>query len=236
MTKKILLNNGSVLKKDGEVLPIIDDGLMAYYPLGENAGGTAFDETKNGYDGTIRGGVTQGVDGIVGQAYDFDGLDSYVEISSPPDPSGAGDSDSFAVTFWLKPRSDGSENPLIEWSTGNNYRLHIWQFQSEGSFFCNPVGGCGTFGRYNGEIKLDQWSHYGVVYDKAATQLRFYRDGSRVYAANADCNPDTSSDTLFLGHRANDSRYFNGKMDSVRIYNRALSPATIQTIYEKTKP
>jgi len=200
------------------------------YHLDEDSG-DAVDSTSNNNDGTTYNGVTQGVGGQVGQAYDFDGSDDYVEIGSPPDPSGSGADASFAVTFWLYPNSDGSDNPIIEWSDGGKNDLHTWQFSSEGDFFLNPAGGCGTFGRNNDEIKLDQWSHYGVVYDKVATQFRLYRNGNQVDASSQDCNADTNSTELYFGHRAGDSRHLNGDLDNIRISDTPRSTDWIATTY-----
>lgn len=50
--------------------------------LDETSGSTAFDLSGQGNDGTLNGGTVQGVTGVAGTAYDFDGVNDYVSIPS----------------------------------------------------------------------------------------------------------------------------------------------------------
>jgi hypothetical protein len=67
----------------------------------------------------------------------------------------------------------------------------------------------------------DQWHHIAATYDKKAQ--KFYKDGKLIAnkpnAADMNINPKP----IIIGAADGTTRYFNGRMDDVRIYNKALS-------------
>lgn len=74
---------------------------------------------------------------------------------------------------------------------------------------------------------LNAWSHLTVTFDNAT--LRIYVDGVQV-GARAVAGPLlTSSGVLRIGGNKIWGEYFAGRIDNVRIYNRALSESQIQT-------
>ena len=67
----------------------------------------------------------------------------------------------------------------------------------------------------------DQWHHIAATYDKKAQ--KFYKDGELIAnkpnAADMNINPKP----IIIGAADGTTRYFNGRMDDVRIYSKALS-------------
>ena len=59
--------------------------------------------------------------------------------------------------------------------------------------------------------------------------LRLYVNGTQVASAAATANMATSSNPLQIGGDSIYGQYFNGRIDEVRVYNRALSATEIQT-------
>ena len=94
-----------------------------------------------------------------------------------------------------------------------------------------PAGG-GTFlssGPVYGTavLPLNTWSHLALTYDKVT--LRLYVNGTQVGSAAASADIATSSNPLQIGSDSIYGQYFKGRIDEVRIYNRALSATEIQT-------
>jgi Concanavalin A-like lectin/glucanases superfamily len=95
-----------------------------------------------------------------------------------------------------------------------------------------PVGG-GIFGGGYGEVSgtsnlaVNVWAHLAVTYD--GTTLRLYVNGTQVSSTARSGAIANSSVALGIGGDALYGQYFAGRIDDVRIYNRALTQAQVQT-------
>ncbi len=76
------------------------------------------------------------------------------------------------------------------------------------------------------------WTHLAVTYDNA--QLRLFRNGVQVVQSAATGAIQASASPLRIGGNAIWGEYTDGRIDEVRIYNRALSAAEITT--DMTRP
>jgi hypothetical protein len=74
---------------------------------------------------------------------------------------------------------------------------------------------------------VNTWTHLASTYDGAT--LRLYLNGSQVASTATTGNIEVSGGVLRIGGNAIWGEYFSGLIDEVRIYNRALTPAQIQT-------
>jgi hydrogenase maturation factor HypE len=74
---------------------------------------------------------------------------------------------------------------------------------------------------------LNAWTHLAATYDGA--NLRIFVNGVQVGALAQTGNMLVSARTLRIGGNSVWGEYFNGVIDDVRVYNRALSAAEIQT-------
>ena len=70
------------------------------------------------------------------------------------------------------------------------------------------------------------WTHIAVTYD--GSMLRLFVNGIQTAARAADGNILSSTGVLRIGGNALDGDYFEGFIDEVRIYSRALTRAEIQ--------
>jgi hypothetical protein len=212
-------------------------GLVAYYPFN----GNAIDATGNGFNGTING-ATLTVDkfGATQKALNFDGND-FVRI---PNLYNAVSLPLVDVTYslWFKPNqnygaadfysliirtTDGGFTDMIgkpSFGSAENDKFQFFMFDNNLNF---------TKATTNNFV-ANQWYH--VVATRANGTTKIYlnaiKEGEATYANSPYFYPD-----LYLGGHATSNRwYYNGAMDDLRIYNRALSDSEVQAIYNAERP
>ncbi|MDI6891329.1 MAG: LamG domain-containing protein, partial [Thermodesulfovibrionales bacterium] len=199
-------------------------------------GGTCTDLSAYGNHGTLHitapGGCTDGVPGFTGKALYFDGND-FIRVSSPSNlPLGNSPK---TMEAWIKPYSypDTTYNGIIAYgqmacpskgsllSIKNDGRLSM-------AFWCNDayqtVGPAAT---------LDKWNHVLFTYDGGTTVKFYMMNGEFVQESSltAGIPAATQNGPIRIGCTDNPGRYFNGLIDEVRIYNRALIAMEIQKHY-----
>ncbi len=204
-------------------------GLVSWWPGEGNANDIA--GTNNG---TLVGGVSF-ASGEVGQAFSFDGVNGSVIV---PDSSSLRLTNQLTIEAWINMRT-ASPEPLgwgivskIGGSGGNNgYQLGVTGNTLWG-LFNSPGGSWPQFiVTYASPIVTGAWYHVAYTYDQSAMKLYF----NGVPAATNVIGPqpiNTSSSNLRISGDDNlGSVYFDGLIDEVGVYNRALSDGEIAAIY-----
>jgi hypothetical protein len=180
-------------------------------------------------DGILVGNTTYGA-GMVGQAFSFDGSGDYVEMTDPATGDlGAGP---FTVDFWLNASS---------MAAGVNYYLlgkshpdggEGWDLRLQDSRI-NIIGVNGWPAQYNFRtepiINTGQWHHAAMVSD--GTTVELYVDGQLTGSIPRQAI-STASNPFRLGFTTNyGGAAFNGLLDEVEIFDRALTPAEVRAIF-----
>jgi hypothetical protein len=183
-------------------------------------------------DGTLEGGTTF-ASGIVGEAFSFDGVDDYVNV---PDDESLNPVDGLTVDAWIK-RSGyvGVCDPIVKkagegLSQENGYALEFIAGDSLVFWvFLQDVGWKSS--GWAPPIPLGVWTHVAGTYD--GSDIRLYVNGAE--ADSPITYPGTivpSSNPLYLGHDpSNPDRWYEGLIDEVEVFDRALSDVEIQAIY-----
>jgi hypothetical protein len=222
------------------IVPPVDSlkiGLLAYYDF-NNSGA---DSSGNKYDGTVHN-ITSMPNrfGKANGAYYFDGVSSYISV--PDNQALRLNNTDFTLNAWIKLVSYNSSygsSILSKRTTGANNGW-IWSVIGNAA---NPVGavtygpGGGSFDAFGDKIiTLGSWHMVTSVYNLASGQLKIYVDGildnttSGILTASASI-----TSMLYIGMDApnlNDNGYFfQGSMDDIRIYSRAISASEIQKLY-----
>ncbi len=207
-------------------------GLVGYWPMDEGSGSSTQDLSGNSNIGTWSGtpagtsGYYSG--GKVGSwAGYFNGSSDMVSI---PDTASLDLSSALSVSLWLKTSGGMAMDILTKSTTSPNYSMDITGkirfFGYEGA---TPVG----YTTGVGNILNDGIWHYVVgTYDGSFFKL--YEDGALVASGGAVGNLSTNANALQVGYRPAVG-FFLGSIDDVRIYNRALSAAEIQAMYNAEK-
>jgi N-acetylneuraminic acid mutarotase len=229
----------------------LTQGLVAWYPFDGNAS----DMSGNGNHGTVHG-ATPGADrhGRTGKAYSFDGVDDYIRIANSPslNPS------ALSIALWFKGTESfagaGSNvlihkpytshvSPFYQWHFhigGDEYHTHLGKFQF--GIWANGSG-LGS-GNLNTTEILNHWRFMTGVVDPVSQTASFFLDGVKTLTSPSPWNgteiPSYETDVFIAkhGNLNNEIHYTPGCIDEIRIYNRALSAAEVQSLYqlESTPP
>jgi hypothetical protein len=198
-------------------------GLVAAYSFNEGAGTTLGDSSGNGLNGSIAG-ATWSATGKFGGALNFDGVNDWVTVA---DNNLLDLSTGMTVMAWVNMDvTSGFRDVLIK--EGNNvdvYNLYArnWRGRPESNVF---VGGTNRTAE-GSTLAANTWIHLTGTYDGAV--LRYYANGTLAASTNAAGSIATSTGALRIGGNSLWGEFFDGRIDEVRIYNRALSQAEIQS-------
>ncbi|MFI7701790.1 LamG-like jellyroll fold domain-containing protein [Nonomuraea sp. NPDC049480] len=198
-------------------------GLVAAYGMNEGAGSTVGDASAAGNHGTTTA-TTWSATGKYGKALSFNGTSSWVTV---------GDSPSLRLTTgmtlqaWIRPTTVNSWRTVImkQYTGDLAYVLSAGSDNNRPHTVIHTTGEVGTGG--TASLPLDTWSHLTATYD--GTTLRLYVNGTQISQRTAGGPIRTDNGVLRIGGNSLWGEHFNGLIDEVRIYNRALTPAQIQT-------
>ena len=203
---------------------------IAYWNFGSNAGEIVRDATDNGHDGDAIDGP-QWVEGKFGEALEFNGTSSFVEVADHPDLN-FGPNDSLTISAWVQyfANTAGTKSWIV--GKGGEEPAHfLFGYHSEASGLRLKLDDGGT------DMKLDvaftpddEWHHIVAVRDKDAGEARIYIDGELV-ASGADGTNDTTNDfPLHIGQRGDNSEFMNGAMDEMAIWRVALTEDEVASV------
>ncbi|MFZ2658438.1 MAG: LamG-like jellyroll fold domain-containing protein [Victivallales bacterium] len=202
----------------------LTNGLVAYYPFNR---GNASDESGNGNNGTVYGAtLAPNRFGAANSAYYFNGISDYIGCGT----NASLDLTAFSISYWVNYSSlpgIGSNSYIL--SKGGNYASYMDQVPYV--YFSEGGNALST----NSKLSSGKWYNIVATYDQ--NFFKVYVNGK--WEANGGLNPVPagSTDPLFLGASSLGgivSDYFNGTLDDVRIYNRALAPSEVTELYNST--
>lgn len=206
----------------------------------EGSGEIAKDFSGNGNDGKLIKGP-KWVVGKFGNALSFDGNGSYVDAGV--DASLSFPSNSFTLSAWIKtPKSESvSYNGLIidtkydgrpDKSGYDFYLFRHGVVIRVGNGSSLAVSGVADKGK---EIYDHNWHHVVGVVDRTEKQIKTYVDGKKNEEKELSLEGDFSNSySLKIGkHQSADSRFFEGLIDEVVIFNKALTKDDINNIMTK---
>lgn len=207
-------------------------GLTAHWPLDEAIGVQAT-EVRSDLHGTYTSGTTS-ANGKVSRARYFDGINDHVTV---PDNSqldiGTGD---FSLAVWIKTTdTSGAIVSKREWVNGKTvgYGLSIHDGRPR-----LQIGDVTNGGLFYTSLSMDpvndgNWHHVAVTVDRNFTSGgRIYVDGNLVYTFDPTGRQASASNSspLTIGRPSNGSNHFEGSVDEVQLYDRALPSSAITSL------
>jgi hypothetical protein len=219
------------------------DGLVGWWPFNGNAN----DESGNGNDGVVNGAtLTSDRDGVENAAYNFDGLDDFIAVNSLNSSQYA--PVTYSLWFWANQLVTvdlplGNQVSLIGRDlagTFNQGDVGFWHHPSQSitqklHYYTGASGQLFDF-----SPSLGRWYHLSLVYSSNYI-ITAYIDGQLIESYSFDGSGLTANIPFRFGAGTNfdgvSTRYnWNGYIDDIAIYNRALTEQEIQNLYTGTTP
>lgn len=217
-------------------------GLVAHYPFS----GSANDAGSNGFNGTVNGAtLTTDRHGVANSAYEFNGLNQYISV---PHNSAFNFSGDFTISFWAKidenqvdnSNNSGVHDLIRKWN--GNAQGYPFAIAFQGSTFAGEPKNNLQFAMFDGNAcdnvaeafspvsNFNEFMH--IVYQRKGDKLIYYINNQKAgeFDDITTCDRTNTANVTF-GVRGQLLRYFKGKMDDIRFYERALNDFEIANLY-----
>jgi hypothetical protein len=212
------------------------NGLIGWWPFNSNAN----DESGNGNNGTVNGAtLTLDRFGNSNKAYDFDGIDDWIQVQNDTTLNFSGD---ISISSWLNADSYdlvsmivSKHSPLCNNNLGT-FVYGIWDDGGVGNFKTNfsasPIFTAGSYPNNNASVSVNNWYNFITTYSDNLQILKYYLNGTLVDSINIDFNITTNPFDLYIGKQdCSNTWHFDGTLDDIGIWNRALTQQEITALY-----
>jgi hypothetical protein len=213
-------------KVEVKVSDALLNGLVGWWKFDEGSGTVAYDSSGNGNDGNLTNGPTW-TDGQIGGALSFDGVDDYVTMGDRTGEARFHNS----VSYWFRAYQFNNAEMISKSSPAQGLEILFHNGGLKFFLMTGDVSENKVISFSTGNLNLNQWYHVTAVqFGQGGLPMHFYINGELV---GSDVTPETISDAdkLYVGRWNADGRLYNGLIDDVRIYDRALSAEEVQALY-----
>ena len=198
-------------------------GLVLHYRLDETNGTASLDSSGGAIDGALVGAPSLGQAGLAGSAMAFNGSGQHIRIGNPGLLNQL--TNNFTVALWVRPNSYGGNRVLFgsNWQSQNGWSLRF----SGTNLTLERLGPAQVYAA-GFSLPVAAWSHVAAVYG-VSNDVTFFIDG--VAMTNLPGSSAASPATQPWYVAANGGDYFNGRLDDVQIYQKALPAGAIAYLY-----
>ena len=220
----IVLAIGMVLTVTGVARADLQDGLISYWSFDETSGTTVADGFGVN-DGTASGAYDLNVSGKIGSGIDFSGgqvLVGSVGISGNADRTIAGwfhsdltdpPGDWRGIYGFYKTTGGNGEFFGVDVINNDDVGIHIYGFEE-------PLA----------DLEISSWHYVVATYDSSANRIYTSYDGAAMVERTPSQTVNTS-DLFMMGFRPDQNNDFDGQVDEVGVWNRALNGAEVTELW-----
>ena len=198
-------------------------GLIAYYPFNGNGN----DSSGNANHATPLNGVAFATDrkGKANSAIQLDGIDDYLTSPASASLNSISFANDFTFSAWVKTTGE-----FFVFSRTNGTDLHYRMYGHLNGIVAQCDNKTAELGI---SIQSNVWTL--VTCTKRGSIVRFFKNGTLVGVANISPYSDPINDILALEIGRDNhgfTKYMNGQLDEIRIYNRGLTATEVRQLYK----
>jgi hypothetical protein len=215
----LLISTQVMAKKQNT--PAMVNPLIAYWNFDEIVDNKIKDQTGNGHDAKVSGGVLD--EGKLGKAILFSAAEKNF-VHAPNAEQFNLPNKQHTIMAWVKPRGLNQKGTAGIVNFPNGYAMAITnnRLTYADSFwwdFC-------AFGSY-GQLELNKWQHLAAV--RNGDKVTLYIDGKEIGTriATGDVKQPSKAE-ITMGAQSSEVGYFDGWIDEVAIFGTALTPNAIR--------
>ncbi|MBT7650729.1 MAG: hypothetical protein HN553_07120, partial [Opitutae bacterium] len=229
---------GNELPKNKDNENTLKTGLIAYYPFD----GDAFDYSGNEYHGKVVGAsLSKDRFGVDGHAYAFDGVDDFIEVPHHQSLNQL----PLSISLWFNSNGKQEQSGLVSKysaATWNGWQimefdgnLVPWYLRSH-----SPrnviIGKYGESKEFETPVEPKVWNHAVCTFDDVSGHIYMNKKlvDSKDWTGKAG-SVSSSYPLTFGKYLGSSDGFFHGKIDDIRIYDRALSSDEVLELYELEK-
>jgi hypothetical protein len=234
-------DSGNPVAPDSEVVftyqaMLLPEGLVAYWPMSEGAGSTFEDLGPYARTGSLHGASWDPA-GKLDSALEFSSSSDHADVGSWSVTSGA-----ITISAWFNADTfTVGDARIVSKATGQEVEDHWFMLSTISDsdmtlrFRLKAGGSTATLVADSGSITAGTWTHGVAVYNGGTMKL--YLNGTEVGAMTKSglLDVDDSVD-IYIGNNPVDNKPFDGSVDEVRIYDRALTETEIQMLADEAPP
>ena len=205
------------------------DNLVGYWTM-DLGGNIIYDFTSNNNDGSIEGDP-EFITGLYDDGMEFDMVGDYIDTGEPMDFSG--DSSKFSMTCWIK-TTHNEDNYFIgtHRDTGVYARIEDTYFVNDYVLMIKADDGSND--EWTGgttTINDGEWHFIVLTLDSDTNEFLGYVDGIKEITLSTGSVGDMTDNFWFGGIASPPKEFYNGSIDDVMLFDKALSQAEITAIY-----
>jgi beta-glucanase (GH16 family) len=210
--------------------------MIGRWTLDEAAGIVASDSSGKGMHGTLKSDLSftdNRVNGNLGTALSFDGVDDYIEL-----PAGFSEFDNgFTIALWARPTAVKNHARFIDLGNGEySDNIVFARSGTTNGLLFKVFGGSSSAGGVVAAdaIELDRWQFFAATIDTAGN-VTLYKNGQSIQTGTSTWPWGLQRLNNYIG-RSNwaADAYYQGAMDEIRIFDYALTPTQIQSLFTAT--
>ncbi len=221
--QRILSLTFIILLVSSPSLANISDGLVAYYPFNGNANDVSIYENHGNVFGPLLNTDRYGN----ARSYSFNGITDFIEVEND---SSLNIRDSISLVAWVYPTSLKTQT-IIRKGAGSlpSYELAL---SATGNILFSATINSEFIQLQKQGYTLNRWTYVVGIYDGA--NLKLYIDGSIGDQEEVSGTINTNDASLLIGTRLGTAaNTFSGKIDDLRVYQRAISENEIESLFKE---
>ncbi|VVB61103.1 Concanavalin A-like lectin/glucanases superfamily protein [uncultured archaeon] len=236
---KVKITNGIADVTQNVVAEVSKDGLVGYWSFDEGTGSTAYDGSGKGNTGTLKNltaatcfinnACPYWTSGKISGALGFDGIGDYVEVPS----SAVGTTNQMTISLWVNPGIQllGAYSDSKDIIRSQCYGGGLWSISTAPGFNTNNQlmmqigwipGADSWWSPANAVAVKNQWNHLVLSLNRDTGKADFYSNGQFIAETTQTVGIKPITTGFHIGSDC--AGPFNGIIDDVKIYNKALTP------------